>query len=136
MKKNYLVTYDRTANLQGAIEGDGEILGKDWPSHKRGKQIRDRIMELKQKNPNLSIEQIANHCKISTDQAKRHRTNLIASGLWKIWGCAIALGASFIAGAYYADAEVVDEWIESRVKSPILSMQDEILWNWEQRKFL
>lgn len=109
-----------------------------WPSWKRGKEKRQKIMELLQKNPNPSLVEIAQHCQISTSQAKRHRANLIASGLWKVCGCVIIVASSFFSGVYYADAdskEELDEIIESRIKSPIHNFEEEILWKLEQ-KFL
>jgi len=106
-----------------------------WPSWKKGQQKRDRMMEFLRENPNASIEALAAYCEISITQTRRHRRNLIASGLWKIAGCAIILSSVFSAGAYYASSEMVDEWIEERVKSPILHAQENFLWNLEQ-KFL
>lgn len=133
MKKDRLVIYDRTASLSRTIE---EATNQKWPSWKKGEQVRDRIMELKKENPDLSIEQICLHTGLSRWQVQRHKQKLIACGLWKICGYAIALTSSFIAGAYYADAETIDEWVTERVKCRILSMQEEILWELEQRKFL
>jgi DNA-binding Lrp family transcriptional regulator len=106
-----------------------------WPSWNKGQQKRDRMMEYLQKNPNASIQALADYCGISAAQVRRHRRNLIANGLWKIAGCVIIFSSVFSAGAYYA-SETIDESFDERVKSPILSMQDEILWEWEQRKFL
>lgn len=107
-----------------------------WPSWRRGQQKRDQIMEFLRDNPNASIEALAGYCKISVAQVRRHRRNLIAKGLWKVTGCVIIFSSVFSAGAYYANSETIDESFDERVKSPILSMQDEILWEWEQRKFL
>ncbi len=109
-----------------------------WPSWKRGEQKRQKIMELLEKNPNPSIMEIAQYCQISTSQAKRHRANMIASGLWKVCGCVILFTSGFITSVYYADAdskEALDEIIEIRVKSPIHNLEEEILWKLEQ-KFL
>lgn len=106
-----------------------------WPSWRRGQQKRDRIMEFLRENPNASIQEVANYCGISITQTRRHRRALIANGLWKIAGCAIILASTISAGAYYASSEMVDEWIEERVKSPILHAQENFLWNLEQ-KFL
>ena len=104
-----------------------------WPSWKQGEEKRQQIMELLQQFPNPSIEQIAKHTGISTSQARRHRAYLIAAGVWKICGCGIALGTSFLAAAYCADSEVLDEWIECHIKFPALELQEEIVWKWEQR---
>jgi hypothetical protein len=107
-----------------------------WPSWKRGESKRQKIMELLKTNPNPSIVEIAYHCEISVTQAKRHRTNMIASGAWKILGYVIIVGSSFITGAYCTDTEskeALDEIIESRVKSPIQNLEEEILWKLEQR---
>jgi hypothetical protein len=109
-----------------------------WPSWKRGEEKRQKIMELLKNNPNPSITEIAQHCEISISQAKRHRTNMIASGLWKVCGCVIVISSSFITGVYYASddsKETLDEIIESRIKSPIHNLEEEILWKLEQ-KFL
>lgn len=106
-----------------------------WPSWKRGQQKRDQMMEFLRDNPNASIEALATYCQISVVQARRHRRNLIANGLWKIAGCAIVLSFSFISGAYYANNKGIDEWMEERVKFPILHAQENLLWNLEQ-KFL
>jgi hypothetical protein len=107
-----------------------------WPSWKRGEEKRQKIMELLKTNPNPSIVEIAYHCEISVTQAKRHRTNMIASGAWKILGCVIIAGSSFITGVYYASPELketLDETIESHVKFHIHDIEEEILWRLEQR---
>jgi predicted transcriptional regulator len=106
-----------------------------WPSWKRGQQKRDRMMEYLQKNPNASIQELANYCEISTTQTRRHRKNLIASGLWKVAGCATLFSLMFFAGAYYANGETIDELLDERVKSSILHARENFLWNLEQ-KFL
>ena len=104
-----------------------------WPSWNKGQQKRDRMMEFLRENPNASIQELANYCEISTTQTRRHRRNLIASGLWKVAGCATLFSLMFSAGAYYASSETVDEWLDERVKSPILHAQENFLWNLEQR---
>jgi hypothetical protein len=104
-----------------------------WPSWRKGQQKRDRMMEYLQKNPNASIEALANYCEISITQTRRHRRALIVSGLWKVAGCAIIFSSVFSAGAYYANGESIDESFDERVKSPILHAQENFLWNLGQR---
>ena len=104
-----------------------------WPSWKRGQQKRDQIMEFLRENPNASIQALADYCKISVVQARRHRRTLIVSGLWKVAGCAIIFSSVFSAGAYYASSKTVDERIEERVKYPILSCSEDLLWKMEQQ---
>jgi hypothetical protein len=58
---------------------------------------------------------------------------LIANGLWKVAGCAIIFSSVFSAGAYYASSETVDEWIEERVKYPVLNCSEDLLWKMEQQ---
>jgi len=104
-----------------------------WPSWKRGQQKRDQMMEFLRDNPNASIEALAAYCKLSKAQTRRHRRNLIASGLWKVVGCVIIFSSTFCAGAYYANSESIDEWLDERVKYPILHAQEELLWKVEQQ---
>jgi hypothetical protein len=106
-----------------------------WPSWKKGQQKRDRMMEFLRENPNASTQALADYCGISAAQVRRHRRNLIANGLWKVAGCAIIFSSVFSAGAYYANGESIDEWLDERVKFPILYAQENLLWNLEQ-KFL
>ena len=103
-----------------------------WPSWKKGQQKRDGMMEYLRENPNASIQALADYCEISITQTRRHRRALIISGLWKVAGCAIILASTFSAGAYYANGDI-DEWLDERVKSPILHAQENFLWNLEQR---
>lgn len=125
--------------MQKRIDQIGNFHGLDestpWPSWKKGEKRREQIMEMLRENPNLSIQQIALNSGISIVQARRHRTKLVANGLWKLAGCGIILSLSFISGAYYANNEGIDEWMEERVKFPILHAQENLLWNLEQ-KFL
>lgn len=104
-----------------------------WPSWKRGQQKRDQMMEFLRDNPNASIEALATYCKISAAQVRRHRRTLIVNGLWKVAGCATIFSLVFSAGAYYASSEMVDEWIEERVKYPILNCSEDLLWKMEQQ---
>jgi len=99
-----------------------------WPSWKKGEEKRKLIMELLAVNPNASIQEIAEHCGISVSQVRRHRQNLIASGLWKLCGWVIVLTSTFTASVYYNNHEVVDKWLEIHVKSPVLQLEKEILW--------
>jgi DeoR/GlpR family transcriptional regulator of sugar metabolism len=122
--------------MQKPIDQIGNFRGftpsTPWPSWKRGQEKRDRMMEFLRDNPDASIEALALHCKISPVQVRRHKRNLIASGLWKVAGCVLIFASTFSAGAYYASSESVDEFIEERVKSPIASAQEDFLWNLEQ----
>lgn len=122
--------------MQGPIDQIGNFRdfsqSTPWPSWKQGQQKRDQMMEFLRDNPNASIQALADYCKISAVQVRRHRRNLIANGLWKVAGCAIIFSSVFSAGAYYALSETVDECLDERVKSPILHAQD-FLWNLEQR---
>ena len=104
-----------------------------WPTWKKGEERREKILRLLERQGEASIKDISAYVGISPAQARRHRANLVAQGLWKITGCAIALASALAAGAYYADADGLDEFLECRVKSPILEIEEEILWNWEQR---
>jgi hypothetical protein len=99
-----------------------------WPSWKKGEDKRKLIMEVLAVNPNASIKEIAEHCGISVSQVRRHRKNLIASGLWKLCGCVIVLMSTFTAGVYYGNHELVDEWLKIHVKFPVLQLEKEILW--------
>jgi hypothetical protein len=123
--------------MQGPIDQIGNFRdfsqSTPWPSWKKGEQKRDRMMEYLQKNPNASIEALAAYCEISIAQTRRHRKNLIANGLWKVAGCAIIFSLMFSAGAYYASSETVDEWIEERVKYPVLNCSEDLLWKMEQQ---
>ena len=123
--------------MQGPIDQIGNFRdfsqSTPWPSWRKGQQKRDRMMEYLQENPSASIEALANYCEISITQTRRHRRALIVSGLWKVAGCAIIFSSVFSAGAYYANGESIDEWLDERVKSPTLHAQENFLWNLEQR---
>ena len=123
--------------MQGPIDQIGNFRdfsqSTPWPSWKKGQQKRDRMMEFLRENPNASIQTLADYCKISVVQARRHRRNLIANGLWKVAGCAIIFSSVLSAGAYYAKGESIDESFNERVKLPILHAQENFLWNLEQR---
>jgi hypothetical protein len=123
--------------MQGPIDQIGNFRdfnqSTPWPSWKKGQQKRDQMMEFLRENPNASIQALADYCEISAAQVRRHRRNLIANGLWKVAGCAIIFSSVFSAGAYYANGESIDEWLDERVKSPILHAQENFLWNLEQQ---
>lgn len=112
MKQDYKILYDRTGNLKGTLEDDIEV-GKGWPSWKRGQQMRDRIMELRSKKPNATIEEIANYTGLSRWQIQRHKTTLIANGLWSL-GLVIALSGGYWLGA---NREEVEEWVNCHIDS-------------------
>lgn len=106
-----------------------------WPSWKKGEEKRRIIAEFLKEKPDATITEIAQQCKISASQVRRHRANLVAAGLWKVCGIAIAMMTSFVAGAYYANPEVIDEWVECRVKSRVENLEEEFLL-WKEEKFL
>lgn len=122
--------------MQGQIDQIGNFRdfsqSSPWPSWKKGQQKRDRMMEFLRENPNASIQALADYCKISVAQVRRHRRSLIANGLWKVTGCVIIFSSVFSAGAYYANSESIDESFDERVKSPILYTQKNFLWNLER----
>lgn len=112
MKRDFRITYDRTANLQGTTEEDG-VMNKAWPSWERGQQKRDQIMELRSKKPNATIEEIANYTGLSRWQVERHKRTLIASGIWAIT-LIIALSGGYWLGA---NREEVEEWVNCHIES-------------------
>ena len=75
--------------------------------------MRDRIMKLKQENPSLSIEEIAHHTGLSRWQAARHKTTLIANGLWSL-SLIIALSGGYWLGA---NREEVKEWMNCQLEN-------------------
>jgi DNA-binding Lrp family transcriptional regulator len=103
-----------------------------FPSWKKGEDKRQAILKLLEENPELSIEQIAQAIKLSPTQVKRHRARLISDCLWKVCGIAIVLGATFTAGAYYADSSVVEDAIAEFFNLAIEKAENAI-WSIEQK---
>jgi DNA-binding transcriptional ArsR family regulator len=103
-----------------------------FPSWEKGEEKRQAILKLLEKNPELSIEQIAKAINLSKAQVRRHRSRLISDCLWKVCSAAIVLSATFAGGAYWADPNSVEEAIESLISSAI-EVAENAVWSIEQK---
>lgn len=103
-----------------------------FPSWKKGEERRQQILRLLEKNPQLSIEQIAVAINLSKAQVKRHRSRLISDCLWKAACISIVLATTFIAGAYYADADEVEDAIAQFFNFAIEKAEN-VIWSIEQK---
>lgn len=99
----------------------------EYPTWKRGKNKREILLKLYKEDPTIPLEQLAEMLEISKQQVQRHRRTLICEGLLKV-GIFLVI---FCSGTYCGlaqDKETLDEWIESRIESPILDSIEDLKW--------
>ncbi len=103
-----------------------------FPSWKKGEEKRQAILKLLEKNPELSIEQIAQAINLSKAQVRRHRSRLISDCLWKVACASIVFSSIFVAGACWANPEAVEEAINGFVSGAI-EVAENLVWSIEQK---